>query len=176
MTPYTYLIGWTKYNKYYYGCQYGRTAHPSNLWKTYFTSSRYVTELRKQLGEPDVVQIRQTFSTRVRCVRAEKRAVQVVVKHPHFINKNVAGAIISGNPTPRTQKQIEAARRNIRTALGKAPKDRAWQRTEKYRNTMSKATSAAIRGKVWFSNTRERRKYFPGTEPESWQRGWKLNN
>jgi len=59
--PYTYLIGWSSHNKWYYGVRYAKNCNPSDLWKTYFTSSDYVTEFRKLHGEPDVIQIRKTF-------------------------------------------------------------------------------------------------------------------
>ncbi|MCK9532498.1 MAG: NUMOD3 domain-containing DNA-binding protein [Gammaproteobacteria bacterium] len=55
--PYLYIIGWSKIDKWYVGCQYGKSAHPSNLWKTYFTSSHYVKEFRAFNGEPDVIEI-----------------------------------------------------------------------------------------------------------------------
>ena len=61
--PYTYLIGWSDQQLWYYGCQYGSNANPDNLWKTYFTSSRVVKELRTTIGEPDVIQVRRTFSS-----------------------------------------------------------------------------------------------------------------
>jgi hypothetical protein len=35
--PYTYLIGWSEHDLWYYGCEYGRwrkTANPENLWIT----------------------------------------------------------------------------------------------------------------------------------------------
>jgi hypothetical protein len=43
--PYTYLIGWSKLNLWYYGSQYGKKAHPSNLWRTYFTSLEEVNKI-----------------------------------------------------------------------------------------------------------------------------------
>jgi hypothetical protein len=68
--PYTYLIGWSKLNKWYYGsryamksfCIYETGCHPDDFWLTYFTSSNLVTAFREENGEPDVVQIRKTFS------------------------------------------------------------------------------------------------------------------
>lgn len=62
-TPYTYLIGWSRLNKWYYGCRYAKNCHPSDLWKTYFTSSNHVKKFRKDFGEPDVVEIRHKFTT-----------------------------------------------------------------------------------------------------------------
>ena len=59
--PYTYLIGWSLHNKYYYGVQYGKNANPVNLWKSYFTSSKYVKQMHEKYGNPDIIQIRNTF-------------------------------------------------------------------------------------------------------------------
>lgn len=63
-TPYTYLIGWSKHNKYYYGVRFAKNCHPSDLWKKYFTSSKHVTNFRIQHGEPDIIQIRKTFTNK----------------------------------------------------------------------------------------------------------------
>jgi len=60
-TPYTYLIGWADLNKFYYGVRYAKECHPDDFWVKYFTSSKYVAEMRSVHGEPDVIQIRKTF-------------------------------------------------------------------------------------------------------------------
>ena len=62
-TPYTYLIGWTGHNKWYYGVRYARGCSPTDLWNTYFTSSKVVKQLRNEIGEPDVVEVRKTFTS-----------------------------------------------------------------------------------------------------------------
>ncbi len=61
--PYTYRIGWTKFGLSYYGVRYAKGCHPKELWVTYFTSSRLVQEKRKEIGEPDIIEIRRTFRT-----------------------------------------------------------------------------------------------------------------
>lgn len=71
MKPYTYLIGWSERNLWYYGCQYGRNSTPSNLWTLYFTSSKEVKRLRATIGEPDVIQIRKVFETPHDCIKWE---------------------------------------------------------------------------------------------------------
>lgn len=58
---YTYLVGWTELNKFYYGVRYSRKSNPENFWKDYFTSSEYVKEYREKYGEPDIIQVRKTF-------------------------------------------------------------------------------------------------------------------
>ena len=42
--PYTYIIGWSSLNKWYYGVRYAKNCKPEDLWKTYFTSSKHVKE------------------------------------------------------------------------------------------------------------------------------------
>jgi hypothetical protein len=59
--PYTYLIGWSKTNKYYYGVRYSKHCSPTDLWNTYFTSSKVVKEYVLQHGDPDIIQIRKVF-------------------------------------------------------------------------------------------------------------------
>jgi len=59
--PYTYLLGWTSHNKWYYGVRYAKGCSPNDLWKTYFTSSKYVKKFRKLYGEPDIIDVRKIF-------------------------------------------------------------------------------------------------------------------
>lgn len=61
-TPYTYLIGWSSLNLYYYGVRFARNCHPDEFWSSYFTSSKYVQKARQQYGDPDIIQIRKTFT------------------------------------------------------------------------------------------------------------------
>lgn len=61
--PYTYLIGWSALDKYYYGVRYAKNCNPLDLWVKYFTSSKKVKEYRSIYGDPDIVQIRKTFNS-----------------------------------------------------------------------------------------------------------------
>jgi len=63
--PYCYMIGWTAHNIWYYGVEIGqltKKAHPSNLWTSYFTSSKEVEQFRLLNGEPDFISIRKIFN------------------------------------------------------------------------------------------------------------------
>lgn len=60
--PFTYLIGWTKHNKWYYGVRYSKKCNPNSLWVSYFTSSKIVKMFREQNGEPDVIVVRKVFN------------------------------------------------------------------------------------------------------------------
>jgi hypothetical protein len=68
-TPYTYLIGWSKLDVWYYGsryalksnCLYESGCHPDDLWNTYFTSSKHVKHFIETNGQPDIIEIRKIF-------------------------------------------------------------------------------------------------------------------
>lgn len=69
--PYTYLIGWSNLDLYYYGRRTARGCHPSDLFETYFTSSDEVDSHISEYGQPDIVSIRRTFDTVEECCRWE---------------------------------------------------------------------------------------------------------
>lgn len=192
--PYTYLIGWSAHNAYYYGCRYAKNCDPSDLWVTYFTSSKYVSRLRQELGEPDIVQIRRTFTDRVECINYEARVLRRIVGRPMFVNKNVAGAIVGGNPTPRTIKQISSARASMKkmsqgawytdgTSMKRIPSDvhppEGW--TKGYPDHHRQKISDTLTGKPgqfknmkWYNNGLIRARYQCNDVPDGWILGWKL--
>ena len=92
-TPYTYLIGWSKLGIWYYGCRYAKTCHPGEFWISYHTSSKFVREFRAQHGEPDVVQVRKTFTTGEQARSWEERVIRRMncVKSDSWLNKANAG-------------------------------------------------------------------------------------
>ena len=106
-SPYTYLIGWSKLNCWYYGSEYGqvgKTANPKNLWTTYFTSSYIVKNFRKEYGEPDVIEVRRTFLTEESCKRWERRVLKKmnVMNSTKWLNQNdkFAPPALPGNTNP----------------------------------------------------------------------------
>jgi hypothetical protein len=74
-TPYTYLIGWSKHNKFYYGRRTAKGCHPSEFWLKYFTSSKEVKNFRKKYGEPDIKQIRKKFNNKEDCCLWEEKVL-----------------------------------------------------------------------------------------------------
>ncbi len=100
MKYYTYLIGWSKHDKWYYGARYGRKSDPNQLWKTYFTSSQYVKACRLLYGEPDVVEIRKVFDVSLEAKRWETKVLIRLgaVESERWLNKTVS----NGYPINRT--------------------------------------------------------------------------
>jgi len=92
--PFTYFIMWKSTNMKYYGVRYakkrGGVANPSQLWKTYFTSSKHVKEYRKIYGEPDIVLVHREFNNaeEARCFE-EKYLIKTKAKYKQdWLNKN----------------------------------------------------------------------------------------
>lgn len=76
MTPFTYLIGWTKHNLYYYGARYAKDADVSQLMTTYMTSSKKVKAFIELNGMPDIVEVRRTFTSVDACRLWEERVLK----------------------------------------------------------------------------------------------------
>jgi hypothetical protein len=94
-TPYTYLIGWSDHDKWYYGVRYGKKCHPSDLFVTYFTSSKWVKRLIKEHGNPDIIQIRKVFDSKENsCIHEHKVLTRVgIIGNNRWINKTTNKAI-----------------------------------------------------------------------------------
>lgn len=89
--PFTYLIGWTHLNMWYYGSRYSKGCHPNDLWVTYFTSSKYVEQFIQKHGQPDVVQVRKIFTSISKARRLETRVLRRFINTGKFLNKGVGG-------------------------------------------------------------------------------------
>lgn len=138
MTPYTYLIGWTEHNMWYYGVRYSEHSDPSDLWTKYFTSSVHVKEFRKQYGEPDVIEVRKTFDDAESAVLWESKVLKrlKVKEKDYFLNRNDGAAppVMKGEANPFYGKKhdervleilrrdkTEEAKSNMRKPKSKTP-------------------------------------------------------
>ena len=64
--------------------------HPDDLWTKYFTSSKYVQVFREEHGEPDVIEVRQTFNDSLQAREWEEKVLRRmgVVKNNCWLNKS----------------------------------------------------------------------------------------
>lgn len=87
---FVYLIGWSKLDRWYIGSKYAKDAHPSQLWTTYFTSSKTVEEYRRKHGRPDVITIIRTHATAEAAIKHEQRLLRKfdVTNNERFLNKS----------------------------------------------------------------------------------------
>lgn len=118
--PYTYLIGWSSQNKFYYGARWAKDCSPDDLWNTYFTSSKHVKAFRKEHGEPDIIQIRKVFDDVDKCKLHERKALKKlnVLHNDKWLNKNINGMFLPTGPqskehiAKRIAAQVETKKKN----------------------------------------------------------------
>jgi endogenous inhibitor of DNA gyrase (YacG/DUF329 family) len=87
---YTYLIGWSYLNIWYYGVRYANKTDPGNdFWVKYFSSSIYVKMCRDQYGEPDVRKIRKIFNDPSKAMAWENRVLNRlnVINEDKWLNR-----------------------------------------------------------------------------------------
>lgn len=112
---YTYLIGWSNLDKWYYGVRYAKDCNASELWTTYFTSSSYVQKFVLEHGQPDVVLIRQTFDDSRLARRWESKVLRRIgaVHSSRWLNKTDNSAIdpvIAGSSWKSMSQEERSAR------------------------------------------------------------------
>lgn len=89
--PYTYLIYNLTTKQYYYGVRYSKNCHPTDLWKTYFTSSTAIRQLISLYGKEDfLVTIRKTFNSSQQARKWEHKLLRRInaAGRSDFLNKN----------------------------------------------------------------------------------------
>jgi hypothetical protein len=114
-TPYTYRIHWTTTGMNYYGVRYANGCHPSDFWVTYFTSSKKVSEYRKTHGDPDVIEIRKTFTSDNKINESREFETKVlqrlkVHKRSDYLNVGINKGIppMFGNDNPMNNPEVKA--------------------------------------------------------------------
>lgn len=159
--PYTYFIKWTALNKWYYGVRYAKGCHPSEFWNKYFTSSTYVKKILNEFGNPDVIQIRKTFSSPEKSVEWEKKVLEKmkVLKRDDSLNMNIAGSIII---SPEMYINIAQKRKSSRSSYNN------WD-TSKEKNPMWE--------KLWITNgTISKVVKKDAVIPDGWRAGRVMNS
>lgn len=140
MRPYFYIIGWTDHNKWYMGVKYGKNANPETFWSKYFTSSKYVKEMKLEFGDPDVIwtyekkTVQEALDMEIRCMKEMN-----VMSDDRWLNKNVGGAILM---TPEIITKMKA------TLASPDVKEKARAAHSKPRKPMSEETKEKIRNKL----------------------------
>ncbi len=193
--PYTYLIGWSKFNKWYYGVEYSnnknKIANPSNLFTSYFTSSNYVSNFITENGNPDIIQIRKTFNNAEEARNWEYKVLKRlnVVKLTKWLNKTDNKSIINDEETmikigkcvseklkgrKITQEHIE------RVIATKRKNNKKMEISEENRKLIIEAThtpiankkrSKKMKEKIWITNGVNNKRIISSQNIEE---GWKL--
>ena len=68
-TPYTYHLYHIPTGLHYYGVRWAKNCAPSDLWSTYFSSSKAVKKLIKEYGKDSfIAKVRKVFTTKEQAV------------------------------------------------------------------------------------------------------------
>lgn len=133
MSIYTYLIGWSTHNLYYYGVRTAARCEPEDdLWVHYKTSSEYVKHFVAQHGDPDIIQIRQKFDSSDKALLWEYKALRRmdVMHRNDFLNKSIGNGVFT-SADPEVAKKISESCKG-RTAHNKGkPNPAASERMKK---------------------------------------------
>lgn len=120
-TPYTYLIGWSEQNKYYYGVRFAKKCSPTELWVSYFTSSKHVSAHRIKFGEPDIILIRKIFDdvNKARFWESKVLKRMKVVENSNWLNKTDNRSIdpvlaLKGTMSHVGKKRSEESKKKMR--------------------------------------------------------------
>jgi hypothetical protein len=91
--PFTYLIGWSELDTWYYGVRFAKGCSPADIWTTYFTSSTIVAKFRELHGEPDVISIRKTFVDIESAQKWESSAIRRIrrISNREWLNRCAGG-------------------------------------------------------------------------------------
>jgi hypothetical protein len=88
--PYTYKLIFKPTNQYYYGVRWAKGCHPSDLFVSYFTSSKHIHKLIKEYGvDSFIIKVTKTFDNKTDAVNHEKAVLTRVnaAVNGKFINK-----------------------------------------------------------------------------------------
>jgi hypothetical protein len=142
---YTYLLGWSKHNKFYYGARWAKNSTPNDLWKTYFTSSRYVKQFVKEYGNPDIIQVRKKFNNAERCRLWEEKVLtkMKVTQNTLWLNRTTNRGIPTGSP-----EHIAAAKVNLKKAF-EASMSRTITEDERNKRSISAKAMWENRPRTW---------------------------
>ena len=183
--PYTYLIGWSKHQKYYYGVRYAKGCQPNELWVNYKTSSKAVKKFAKEYGDPDIIMIRKTFKSADDARLWEHKVLKRmnVVNNDKFLNKTDNKSIKLSKEHYETMHTFEVRRKMSDKAKArgynpdqlKAAREKIDYDSENWANRNIKI-SKALKGKSHNWNNSKTLKSLPKIECEYCKKHFNIGN
>lgn len=133
--------------------RYKRGCHPNDFWKTYFTSSSYVHKFRKEHGEPDVIEVRQTFNDSLQAREWESKVIRRMrmVKSKRWLNKkDPKGKFYCNGHTEEVRAKISEANTGktksdeTKKKISEANKGKSRSHSEESKKKMSEAKKGSV--------------------------------
>lgn len=121
MKYYTYLVKFKPTNQFYYGVRYGTRCDPSDLFVTYFTSSKIIKILLETYGiDSFEYEVRKTFDDPKKAYNWEQKVLRrmKVIHNPLWFNKR-SGHYDIKFPFTKTAVTLETRQKISNTMTGK---------------------------------------------------------
>lgn len=158
--PYTYLIGWSTLDCWYYGSRSANKVPPADdLMVKYKTSSRVVKEFIKIHGMPDIVKVRKTFESKEQAESYEGRVLTKIGARDsdRWLNQsNNSFPHVSYQWTDEHRAKISAARKGRKHSEETRAKMSAAKR-KMYLDGAPGANKGRILSDEWKENVRQSR-------------------
>lgn len=107
-TPYTYHIRCRETDQHYYGVRIAKNCSPSDLWVSYFTSSKTIKRLISLYGKDSFdVRVRRVFATKEDALVWEQKVLRrlKVLKREDWINSSIGTTHRCAEPRTEEHKQ-----------------------------------------------------------------------
>jgi len=186
-TPYIYLLQHKTTKYYYVGVRYAKTAHPSNFWKDYFTSSKIVHKLIDVYGKEDFrYRIIKTFNNAEDAIIKEQKLTALAIKKPNYLNASSMAAPrvdicslagkIGGNIQVKLKQGIHKQTKEERLLLASKGGKKGAFTQPKWQSIFGKRGGAKNKGKLFITNGIETKKINSGEAlPDGWKYGRNLH-
>lgn len=140
---YTYLIRFKPTGQLYYGSRTKKGGSETDLWSTYFTSSKKVHSLLKEYG-PNAFEyeIRKRFETKAQTLLWEKKFLERVNARydPKWLNQAANSSDFTNKGhTPETRKKLSEAGKRRRHSPETLLKLKASKQTPEFKEAVAKA-------------------------------------
>lgn len=147
-TPFSYYLYHVPTQKHYYGVRYSNNSDPTELWRTYFSSSKIVKQLIVEYGASSfIAEVRRTFETPADALLWEQKVLRRLdaASREDWLNRHNGGKRFRG-PINHTEKVKDRIRKKIKG-------------TKRTQETIQKQKEAAAR-----------------REQEKREKGWRMSD
>lgn len=136
--PFTYLLGWSKSNMFYYGVRYAKNCLPTQLFTKYFTSSNIVKQYIVDEGVPDTIIIDKIFknSNAAREYECLFLKFYKATTHENFLNKTNGDGKFYNNATYNHNKKLKPVSEEAKLKMSNSRKGKNF--TQKHKDNISK--------------------------------------
>jgi hypothetical protein len=95
----------------YYGVRWALSCHPDDFWTKYFTSSTYVADYIAEHGQPDIIEVRKTFTDRKQAQAWETRVLARLnaAKRDDYLNKTNGNGVMSDDAERKKSESLSGA-------------------------------------------------------------------